>query len=64
MSSGDNFSVTEQQKKEAEFLDAVLKKFRAMDEEDQHQSFVDAGIVNQDGELTTTYGGTADPEES
>ena len=62
MSSDDSPTKTPEQHKEEEFLDAVLEKFQEMDEEQQHQTFVDAGIVNQDGDLTSTYGGDAEPE--
>lgn len=63
MNSDENSLLTEEQKKEAEFFDAILNKLKEMSQEEQHQTFVDAGIVNQEGELTTTYGGTAEPEE-
>lgn len=62
MSSEETPTKSPEQEKEEEFLDAVLEKFQAMDEGEQHQTFVEAGIVNQDGELTSTYGGDAEPE--
>jgi hypothetical protein len=37
----------------------VMERIRCMSSEEKLQTLVDAGIVNEDGELTQRYGGSA-----
>lgn len=63
MSDDEEPRLTARQRKEVEFFDKLLDKLDQMTDEQKHQTFVRAGIVNQEGELTKPYGGEAEPED-
>jgi len=44
--------------------EAFLKRFEKLSQEEKFQTLVETGIVNEDGELTKRYGGTAEPSDS
>ena len=52
------------QTEEYKLHERALARVRAMTREERRQTMIDAGILNEDGELVERYGGTApNPED-